>query len=457
MTNPFSAQNYVGYASAQAHHIPDFSINLFAASKTISVENQTGIGVYLIDRSNIPLYYPGVEVALEDSFKIFHTYSFTRQTSVHATLAALKNLSMANPRVDLKDAQLIMESLQAIVDRSMTANLARVSVVRKINISEFTKERPRFYLSCIDMVVDHRYDPILSVHPYSTLGSPILKQMQALNQEHSLEILLDLVDNSKSFSTKFLSLGEHILEVKPIQDSSRPDGLYLQASQHDEGNEAKTKIVVDKFYLPQEAQDNKLLAKTREEAIGYSDTVQQRRIALENQKQDLEQERLRLDAEKLKESSRLATLQSDLAVQAAASKAEQEKALHEMRIAFSRQEAELKAAAQEAENRRRLEHEQAMAALAQTKEKARVDSTVHTTEAVKEKAALDVLGLMAKLQHSSVSHQQDFRAAQAQSDIKMTEALAKTLPVVLGAAAAGGVAVALVLSKDSSRFRMSLF
>ena len=101
-------------------------------------------------------------------------------------------------------------------------------VMRKVSFDNETDIKRSFYISNIGVIVSKDPETSKLLHPESIEGRMAgNKQLNMKSETPSMLIEVNLVDNGKNLSNRYMNVGEKVLTVKPVENKELSSGLYF--------------------------------------------------------------------------------------------------------------------------------------------------------------------------------------------------------------------------------------
>lgn len=183
------------------------------SSKPITIITRTGVRFKLPPNN-------GYQASLD---KVYVDYTYDTDIGIN-----INELDQSNVGDDELEAfhRLFIESAQNQKQAHTFNNRRQMSTRSEIPISDITSTNGAVYIPAVDVVICFSEVADSIVHPYSSYGQKLLAS--ELSEDHQGFLYnLTIVDNNGVFGARFINISGKVFKIKPVQDFSRRDGVFL--------------------------------------------------------------------------------------------------------------------------------------------------------------------------------------------------------------------------------------
>lgn len=187
----------------------------------------------------------------------------------------------------------------------------RVSTEHIFALNELI-EKVHSYSREFDVVLSTESPLGLGIHPYSPdYVAPI---QTGIEPKFIAGLTVEIVDNSGQIDNRFINLGGRILEVKPIRDWDRQEGVYTTTRDNVKGNMVTHYATLSShdFCQGQSAEALPILYRSEEAARALGDPDGAREREIKEMERKNKEEKLRLEAALLERQKELEEFKSQL-------------------------------------------------------------------------------------------------------------------------------------------------
>lgn len=397
----------------------------FPFSKTITAINTTDIPFLLVGKDNVPRYYekcPQIPFSANSSLEVWTIYTLRGADQVNKTLELVSKSVAFESASSVSDIFLFYNTLKTHVDNGGSLNFCNVVIKRRISTAVFTNASPRRFYPELDLLIDTRYDPMLSVHPYSEQGKKVLRAVDSSTPPNTLNITIDFIDNENRYGVRYIPIMGKVYPITSRKDLLMPSGVHVDVTMRD--GEIGSRI--QKFMENPKEFSLIPLAATQEEAEGFANISGKRDEELSSIKHQRELEKIALQEQLAAQELEYAKTKRLQEEETARHKVQTETMLREIKLNFERELANLK----------RMQQESAIAneamsnelKLAKAKSEINLDSDSMRVEQMYRR-----LKLSDELEHSK-----------SQNNLTITQSLAKSAPAIVTGIAGTFIALKLL-------------
>lgn len=157
------------------------------------------------------------------------------------------------------------------------------------------QENKFIYLHDDDILICGKENANRVLHPNSSEGITDASHYDFVSQSGMTGFFVEIVDNDRKIGNRFIYTGKRLIEVTPIEDMNRRDGVYYHVAE----NHPVAGIEIQKTFCPvEEASETIGLFRTKEEAMTGGNPENISKAELETLKH--QGQRLQIEAEQLR-------------------------------------------------------------------------------------------------------------------------------------------------------------
>lgn len=275
------------------------SANAWGGSRSLYLINKTNKTFIMMDRTNVPVVYPAPNGNFmgDNEIVVCHRYEWQSNEAISATFAIVTEMIKNEPRSSHnEDLFLVNETLTKAISANPYVGDISCTVTRKYPISLFSGQYSCRYIPESDLLLETSFNKHRSFHPESAQGRLYYKNnaTEASTAACSLRIEIDLVDNDNHHSSKFVYFGSQVMEIAPIADPTRQNGIHLLQTSNANGSP----IVKTGHLNMDEAKKILGICDTKDQALSSQD-----KVSVINKETELELARLKNSEAVLKQKA----------------------------------------------------------------------------------------------------------------------------------------------------------
>lgn len=204
--------------------------------------NNTSQIVTVTNNTNLPIMVKpnNTTQPLTDEFIVRRVYSFASNDCIKDTITVLDTYRRKVSE-DNEDLNIILNALTAAFNHNRFAQLSIITIDKCISV-ETLAEKEWLYLNDNNLILQlGSYNPKI-VHPLSsdTMSKQYYKEL--LGNKVTTGVFVELIDNNNQLSSRYMYLGNSVIEIPRVKDITREDGCYFTTveSNSKAGLESKT-------------------------------------------------------------------------------------------------------------------------------------------------------------------------------------------------------------------------
>lgn len=224
------------------------------SSETIHILHRNNLSVPL--RKTLDTNYPNGDLIIRSSWQ-FHGMNMLADAR-KSLIATFENLQLKSPELIMINKRLIEACNSNPYAPRVTIVIDRIISARRI------KEMGSIYLHDEDIIISSTEEANRILHPYSSEGTTDPSYYDYITKNNLNGFFIELIDNEKNTSSRFIYSGKKLLEIQAVVDSKRKSGVYYQHAI----NHPLTGVELERNYCTlDDAEVVVGLFKTRDEAL----------------------------------------------------------------------------------------------------------------------------------------------------------------------------------------------
>ena len=293
-------------------------------SEAIEYKNSLNIPLTIVERNGFRHSVPSLRISNEqEAFVVRHIYNFVNGYADDVD-AWGRNLPV--------DATLHQKKLYAEYTRLRNERTANSDIQVTLDYEIITPKQGNvftLYNSDEDIVITTRSIREAPAHPSQANrfpGDDGTNSVKPYVTDTATTVRVEIVDNNYNSARKFIFITGECLDVLPVRDSTRPDGVYITSTRIDIGNPENRPSRVTKQLTMAEAEEQYGLCSDRESARFGGDiklstkrqveTLERENILLKqtltNEKHELDRQRLAMEKENTSATREFELLKNEL-------------------------------------------------------------------------------------------------------------------------------------------------
>jgi hypothetical protein len=231
--------------------------------KTMFFINDTTEDVVVVNRNNLPVFVRRAVngVVHSKEFIVRSIYKFQNNAVIVEVINMLTEYQKLNGSGN-EELETIRLVLTEAFDTNRSIFSCEIVVDSRYPISNLSKLKV-CYAPCVDLLLMSKDYHANIHHPYSAEGRTV-RQFKDMGLENIYSgATIQVVDNDNRYGKRFIKMGKSLIEVEPIKDPSRSNGVYYTELKSKDGS----MTTIPSILGLDEAQDKLGLYPTAEQAL----------------------------------------------------------------------------------------------------------------------------------------------------------------------------------------------
>jgi len=272
-------RNYVGrgflkYITGRSRPIPEEQIKDLHDSFSYEryYVNDTYRDVTVVMRNGLTVHLPRAVFhhsrENDRRFRVRTVFHFRNMRNVSPALKSIQTYARQHG-VSTEDLELLEKEIRQAIGPNYDARFftRELTLEHSVDEDDLDTSLGAFFPEEDVLVVDTRYSDRV-FHPHSIRGRAQEKLDPLLDEIRGTGMLIEIVDNEKNISTRFIHVLGKTVEIRPRVDPTRASGVYVIRAEDTLGTDLRSKT---EFMTIEEAYEKIGLYRTREEAITGGD------------------------------------------------------------------------------------------------------------------------------------------------------------------------------------------